>query len=393
MTEPQAIRDELAERARSVLPWVRERAEETSRLRRVPDETIADLRAAGLFEILKPRAFGGEEIRFDACMEAMLELGRGDGSTAWVCAVINVHDLLVALFPGQAQHDVWDGGKTLVASSFMPGGKATPDGEGFRLSGKWSFSSGVDNSEWAILGTMFGMVGDPPHPDIRFVLVPRSDYEVIDDWHVMGLCGTGSKSLAVQDAFLPAHRILPFASCVSGDTPGSEVHDGPIYRAPIWAVFPFCISSPATGIARGALEAYVERMSERTTVFGNEKISEMRPIHLHFAEAAALSDAAELLYKRSIRETVDKIAEGVPLEMAHRVRSRRDQGYSIVMATRAVEHLFKSMGGRGLYESNPVQRAYRDLHAVAGQIANNWDVTAAMYGQVTLGGPPTDPFF
>ena len=134
-------------------------------------------------------------------------------------------------------------------------------------------------------------------------------------------------------------------------------------------------------------------MSERTSVFGNEKISEMRPIHLHLAEAAALTDAAELLYKRSIRETIDKITDGVPLDMAHRVRSRRDQGYSIVMATRAVEHLFKSMGGKGLYESNPVQRAYRDLHAVAGQIANNWDVTAAMYGQVTLGGPPTDPFF
>lgn len=187
--------------------------------------------------------------------------------------------------------------------------------------------------------------------------------------------------------WMPAIR-----ACACGETPGSDVHDGAIYRAPIWAVFPFCISSPATGVARGALEAYVERMSERTSVFGNEKIAEMRSIHLHLAEAAALIDAAESLYKRSIRETIDKITHGIPFDMPHRVRSRRDQGYSIAMATRAVEHLFKSMGGKGLYESNPVQRAYRDLHAVAGQIANNWDLTAAMFGQVTLGGPPTDPF-
>jgi alkylation response protein AidB-like acyl-CoA dehydrogenase len=385
--------ERLTERAAKLIPRLRERALETTKQRRIPDETIRDLWDADLFYLLKPKKFGGPAVRPDIAFQVADQLGRGDGSAAWVWSVMTIHDLFVALYPEQFQHEYWDKPNTLSASSFAPGGMASPDKGGFRLSGKWSFCSGIDNADWMFLGAIFGPPsGASPMPDIRYVMVPQRDCKMIDDWDVMGLCGTGSKSIALDNAFVPEHRVLSHAAMAEGTAPGAQVHDGWLYRAPIWTFVPFTISAPANGIARGAFEAFIDEMRSRDTAFDHSPMAKKPGMHLRVAEAGAMIDAGDLLYKRSFRETMDKLEAGETLSLEHRARSRRDQGYSVLLAKRGVEALFTGTGARGLFEKNHIQRAYRDLHAVSGHIVANWDAPAYSYGQIMLGGPPGEIF-
>ncbi len=387
-------RESLEERAASLVPRFKERAIATSAARQVPAETIKDLWDADLGYLLKPKKFGGPEVRFDTVFETASVLSRGDGSAAWVWAVMAVHDLFVAFYPEKAQQEYWAEDRTLSASSFAPSGKLTTVDGGYRLSGKWSFCSGIDHAQWMILAGIAGMLStNPPIPDIRFALVPKSEVKTIDDWNVMGLSGTGSKSCAVEDIFVPDHRVVKNEDLANGTSPGTKVHDGPFYRTPAWALFPFCISSTAPGLAQGACQTFVEEMKARASSFDHSPLSRKPTIQIRLSEASALADAAELLYRRSLRETIDKIMRGETLSIEHRVRSRRDQGYAVQMAKRACETLLTAQGGNGLYERGPVQRAARDLTAVGGHIAANWDMPALNYGQVMLGGPPTEPLF
>ena len=384
--------DALLQKARALAPKLRERADATGKARRIPDETIQDFWNAGLWYLLKPKKFGGPELRPDVALSVANELARADGSAGWVWAVMTIHDLLVALWPEEFQKEYW-AKNTLSASSFAPTGKAAPANGGYKISGKWTFSSGIDNADWLLLGVFFGPPsGGSPIPDIRYVMLPKGDYKVIDDWFVFGLRGSGSKGVLVEDVFVPNHRICGLGEMIQGTTPGSKVHDSPLYKASVWGIIPFTISSPANGMARGGLDAFLEDMKVREGSYDHSPLSKKPGMHLVVAEASAMIDAAELLYRRSFTETIDKIMAGEALSVEHRARSRRDQGWSVMTARLAAEKLFAAQAGRGIYEGNRVQRAFADVHALQGHIVAGWDMPAYSYGQVMLGGPPSDPF-
>jgi alkylation response protein AidB-like acyl-CoA dehydrogenase len=391
---PKAVEigQSLLRKAQALAPKLRQRAAAANQARCIPKETIQDFWDAGLWYLLKPKKFGGPEIRPDVALAVANELARGDGSAGWIWAVFTIHDLLVALWPEEFQQEYW-AKNTLSASSFAPMGKATPASGGYRISGKWTFCSGVDNADWLLLGTFFGPPsGGSPMPDIRYVMIPQQEAKVIDDWFVFGLRGTGSKSIVIDDVFVPNHRILGLGEMMQGTTPGSRVHDSPLYKTSVWSIIPFTISSPANGMARGGLDAFIEDMKVREGSFDHSPLAKKPSIQLALAEASAMIDAAELLYRRSFCETIDKILSGEPLSIEHRARSRRDQGFSVVLAKQAAEKLFTATAGRGLYEGNHVQRAYADVHAVQGHIAASWEIPAYNYGQVMLGGPSSDVF-
>jgi len=385
-------RDALIERARALAPTLRQRAAETERLRRLPEQTLADFRKAGLMGLLKPERFGGPEVRIDTAMEVTAELARGDGSAAWVWVILACHDTLAAFFSEAAQQEFWADPDALMASSFAPSGRAECVEGGYRLSGKWSYCSGVDCAQWLMLGAIAGMRStNPPVPELIFTLVPRDNLTVIDDWHVVGLRGTGSKSVIASEIYVPAHRAISWSAADDGTAPGTKVHQSPLYRAPMMAFFPFFISSPGAGIARGGLDAFVAEMKERPLQDGSP-MGQVPSIQMRIGEASALIDAADLLYKRSLRETMDRIFAGEELDLAHRARSRRDQTYSLVLAKRAMELLFSAEGARGLFDDHPVQRAARDLHAVSSHVVGTWDGPATTYGAVALGFAPTPNF-
>jgi alkylation response protein AidB-like acyl-CoA dehydrogenase len=383
----------LLGRARALAPKLRERSYATNKAGQIPAETIEDFWDFKLNYLLRPKKFGGPAMRPDEAFAAGFELGRGDGSAAWVWSVMLIHDLFVSHFPEEFQHEYWGKDRTLSASSFLPQGKPTLASGGVRVSGKWSFCSGVDNADWLFLGVFFGPPsGDAPMPDIRYVMVPKGDYEILDDWEVMGLRGTGSKSVVVDDKFVPDHRIVSHKEMSDATSPGSRLHADPVYHAPIWSFVPFTISAPACGIAQGALESFIDEMKVRDDSFAHSPLSKKPGMHARVAEASAMIDSGDLLYKRSYRETIDKIlADEVP-SLEFRARSRRDQGYCVKQAKAAVGLLIDAVGGRGLFENNHVQRSFRDLQAVSGHIVASWDVAAYSYGQMVLGGPPTDLF-
>ena len=388
-------REALIERATALLPRLRERAVATNRARQALPETVKDFWDNDLWYLLKPRKMGGPEVRVDTVFELASVLSRGDGSAAWIWTVMGVHDLFMAYFEEEAQREYWAHDRTLSASSFAPSGRVTPVEGGFRLSGKWSFCSGIDHARWMILSAFAGMLSqDPPIPDIRYALVPKSDVTVIDDWHVMGLSGTGSKSCTAEDVFVPEHRVVKNSDFLAGTTPGAlKVHQAPLYKAPIWAIFPFCISSAAPGMAQGAVAAFIDEMKQRASKFDHSALGRKPTVQLRLSEASVLADAAQLLYMRSLTETIDKAMAGETLTLEHRLRSRRDATYAVQMARRATELLLGAQGGGGIFEQGPVQRAMRDLTALSGHIVGGWDMPALNYGQVMLGGPPTDPFF
>jgi 3-hydroxy-9,10-secoandrosta-1,3,5(10)-triene-9,17-dione monooxygenase len=390
-------RDHLLDRARAMVPLLAERAIDTSESRRIPEKTISDFWEADLFQLLKPKKFNGPEVRADTVFEIAAILAKGDGSAAWVWNLLGMHDLFVALLPQEAQEEYWAKDRTLGASSFAANGRAKSAKGGFTLSGKWSFCSGVDCADWMLLGAKCdppaGNPTNPNTPEIRWVLVPKSDCRVVDDWHVIGLRGTGSKSIMVDEAFVPEHRTVRYDALVTGQAPGGKIHPNPLYRAPLWAVFTLGICAPAVGIARGASESFIQEM--KTRVWGMDYAPQAKnpAIQLRVAEATAMIDAADLLYHRALTQTIDKIMNNDPLSIEDRIRSRRDQAYAVKTSTRAVELLLDAQGGKGLYEGNPIQRAFRDLHAMSAHIMAGWDMPALSYGQVILGGTPTNPFY
>lgn len=390
-TRPTPSVDELLRRAAEIAVVARERALETEKARQVSAELVGMMRDAELFKIMQPRAFGGYELGYDVFVEAVATIASGDGSTGWVYSLGAVHQWLMACYPEAAQHDVWDGNPDAIAAvSYAPTGKAAAADGGFRLSGRWSFASGCDNAHWGILGGMIPLAGGGVKPG--FFLVPRADFSIDDDWHTMGLAGTGSKTLVADDIFVPAHRIATFGDLLSGNGPGTVVNTNPLYRQPMLAVVPHCLVAPALGMARGALQAFKDQASARTTrgavAGGNNKMAEFATVQMRAAEATASIDAAQLMIHRDLRETFDTVARGGQVDVAMRMRNRLTHSFATRLLTQAIDAVFLAAGGSALGLKHPVQRFWRDIHAVSSHISLNWDAVGAMYGQHAFGLEP-----
>ncbi|MBR0756762.1 flavin-dependent monooxygenase [Bradyrhizobium jicamae] len=381
-------------RLAGVRPEIATRAHATEQSRRVPVENIDALRAIGYFDIVKPARFGGYEHDFDVLVDLNIELAKSCASTAWVAGLLAAHQWLIASFPEQAQRDVWDLNPDAVAcGSYAPACKAIKADGGYRLSGRWSFASGCDNAQWSLCAALLPAEAEDGPLTPAFLLVPSTDYVIDDTWNVVGLAGTGSKTLVLNDVLVPAHRVLTFAETTSGKTPGAVLHaDNPAFSVPMLCNIPSCLASTAVGAAAGALDDYLARTSKRVTrgaVAGhNNRMAEFPTIQLRVAEAAASADAARELLLRDLRDRTATVRRGETVSIEDRIVSRRGQSFAVSLAIRAAEALNASTGGAGLDLANPVQRAWRDANAVGRHISMNWDAVGTMYGQMALGLPP-----
>lgn len=381
---------ELLRRAGQIAMVARERAQETEKARRVSADLIAMMRDADLFKIMQPCAFGGYELGYDVFVEAVATIAAGDGSTGWVYSLGAVHQWLIACYPLQAQQDVWgENPGAIAAVSYAPTGKAEAVPGGFRLSGRWSFASGCDNAEWGILGGMIPLAGGVKP---GFFLVPGVDFSIDDDWHTMGLAGTGSKTIVVDDEFVPAHRIATFADLLTGNGPGTKDNPNPLYRQPMLAVVPQCLVGPALGMARGALQAFRDQVGGRTTrgavAGGNNRMAEFATVQMRVAEATAAIDAAQLMIHRDLRETAATVGRGETVDVDMRLRNRLTHSFAARLLTQAVDAVFLAAGGSALGLQHPVQRFWRDIHAASSHISLNWDAVSSMYGQHVFGLEP-----
>ena len=378
--------------AMALVPALRARAAETERLRRLPDATIADLHAAGLFRLYRPARYGGVEAPIRNFVTIGAILGRGCGSTSWVYNNLVVHNWMLGYWPEAAQDLVWKSSpNAVIGSSFVfPAGRAEKIADGYRLSGRWPFSSGVDASDWMMLAANVAPgKGGPPEP--YFFLVPRGECRVIDNWHAMGLAGTGSKDVAVDGAIVPEHLALAVIHGKGGTHPGSAANPGALYRLAWYALFGFVNGATALGIAQGAVEEFTAAARARIATASGRHIADFATMQLRIAEAATLVDAAESIMLKDCDEAMSIAAAGGAASDAEKTRWRRDGAFAVRMSVRAIDLLFAGAGGSAIAENHPLQRALRDAHAAQGHIGLNWDVNGTMYGRVALGLDPEFP--
>lgn len=370
------------------MPVLRARAAETEALRRVPDQTIADLHKSGLFRMLQPRRVGGSELPYRALVDLGAILAEGCGSTAWVATNLASHHWMLAMWPSEAQDEIWgDSPDHLIGSALVfPGGKAVAAEGGYRLSGRWPFSSGVDPSRWNFVGAIVHDARDKPI-EHRIFLVEARDYRIIDTWQAAGLRGTGSKDIEMRDVVVPAYRSLPLTALVTGVPPGCAVNPAPLYRLPVLGLFAFVVSGVSLGLARGALNDFVGSMRARVGTYSGKRVAELANVQLKIGEASALVDTAAALMHKDCDEAMRLAEAAATPGIEQKARWRRDGAYAASLCADAVNLLFAATGGGGVYLDQPIQRAFRDIHAANAHYALSWDVNGTQWGRVALGLP------
>src|SRR5262245_36653640 len=323
---------DLLARARAIAELARERAQQTETERRIGDDMIERMRQADLFRVMQPRPYGGFEYGFDVFAQIVAAIANGCGSTGWVYALLASHQWLIACFSKAAQDEIWDDCDALAAGTYAPVARAVAADGGYRISGVGSFCSGCDNAQWQLLGGMIPHADGTTQPG--FFLLRTGDCTIDDNWHTMGLSGTGSKNIVVRDAFVPFRRAVPFAELLDARAPGMRTNANPLYRQSFLAVLPIAIVSPVLGIAEGALADFLAMASVRTThgavAGGNRRMGELTTVQLRLAEASACIDAARLMMFRDLAEAFETAARGDSLGMDVRLRNRRDQAFACV---------------------------------------------------------------
>jgi len=384
-TDSGAASHQVLQAVTDLLPVLRERAQETEDLRRIPDESIKSLQATGFFKLLQPQRYGGLEASPVDLYRGVRMIASACGSTGWVSSVLGVHPWQLGIFDDRAQQEVWgEDPATLVSSSYAPMGRATPVDGGFTFNGRWSFSSGCDHAQWIFLGGLvMGPEGTPI--DFRTFLLPRSDYEIEDVWDTIGLRGTGSNDIIVKDAFVPEYRTLSFIETGRCAGPGQEQNTAPLYRLPFASVFSCSIAVPVVGMATGAYDSYVSWTKERVRASTGTKAADDSFNQIRIAESAAQLDGAVLQIERNIEEELAYAERGEKIPMSLRVRVRRDQVNATAAGIAAVDRLFESAGGRALRAGTPIQRFWRDAHAGRVHAINDPEKVRVMYGQFELG--------
>jgi 3-hydroxy-9,10-secoandrosta-1,3,5(10)-triene-9,17-dione monooxygenase len=392
MTNPTA--DELIARARALQPTLQERAAGAAELRRLPNETIADFQEAGFFRMLQPSKWGGYEMDPQAFFDVQMAIAAACPSSAWVLGVVAVHSWQLALFAEQAQIDVWGKDRSvLISSSYAPTGKVTRVEGGYKINGRWSFSSGCDHCQWVFLGGFVPPAeGENRPPDMRTFLVPRADYKIDDTWHVAGLKATGSKDVVCEDVFVPEHHTHRLMDGFTRKSPGNAVNPAPLFKLPFGQIFTRSVSTSAIGIAQGALDAYTSVAAKRVAAGDGAKVAEDPSAQLVAAEAAALIDEAKVVLRRNFDEMMNAARTGVELPLERRVKFRYDSSRAVAKCVEAVDGLFTASGGRAIFLNSPMLRYFMDVHAARAHYANNPDKPGRNFGGVQLSLKNTDFF-
>jgi len=389
-----------------VIASIEERAEELAALGpanealgRLDDQAAKVLRESGVMRLLQPATYGGFEAHPREFAETVMRLASLDGSTGWVAGIVGVHPWEMAMADRRVQEEVWGTDPdTWIASPYAPMGVLTPttggDEPGWTLRGRWQFSSGTDHCDWIFLGAMLGdadgQVAQPP--TMMHVVLPREDYTIVPDtWDVVGLRGTGSKDILVEDAFVPAYRTLEYTKVAEGVAPKEAGLTNTGYHVPFSCVFPLGITSAVIGICEGALAHHAAWQAGRTTISGTR--SQDDPYALYaLSEAAADIAASRAALIDNVTRMYDAVATGHTPTFAERAAGRRTQVQAAWRAVRALDEVVARSGGNAMRVDNPIQRFWRDAHTGLAHAIHVPGPTFHAAGLGTLGlEPPPGP--
>ena len=369
----------VLERARALVPVLAARSAAAERTRRVPDETIADFHRSGLFRVLQPARFGGFELDFSVFATITRELAHGCASSAWVYAVIEELFWVLACFPEEAQTEIWgEDSSALACAALLPTGSGVREGDGWRLTGQWGFLSGSDHASWGFLTAACddGKGGR----EIRNFFVRAAEVQFIDDWHVFGLTGTGSKSCKVDGVYVPAHRSVRYDDLLGGTAPGAKIH--PQYsltRAPRRYLTTFSITPVIVGLANRALDVTTDLLRSRLNA--GSIPSEFEVAQQKVAESAAEIRTANLILDSHLRDSVVAIDAGQVIGEREVAQNRLMSSYMVRLSLQAIERLTSLSGSHWVYNDHPMQLILRDAMAGATHRGFNWETNARSYAQ------------
>lgn len=376
----------MLERVGSLEALLRANAERARKERRIPGENVQALQQAGFFLALQPARWGGYELDPQDFFRMQLAIARCCMSTAWASGIVAVHAFQVALMDSRAQQDVWGGSiHERISSSYAPMGKVEPVEGGFRLSGRWGWSSGCDHCSWALLG------GILPDGTYRTFLVPQSDYRIEDTWHSMGLQGTGSNDIVVDGAFVPDYRTHDRSDGFLGTSPGLTPESAALYRIPWAQMFIRVVSTPAIGAARHALDLYTAlvkgKLSGDVTKLAQDTGTQMR-----IAAARNAIEEMTTVLLANFDAMMRTVRAGGTTALEDRILYRYQASLVIDRCIEVVDSLFSSAGGSSVFLGSPIQQCFLDIHTARAHVANNPTAFARNLGAVSLGAANSDFF-
>ncbi|CAI3808304.1 p-hydroxyphenylacetate 3-hydroxylase, oxygenase component [Pseudomonas sp. MM223] len=386
MKQPDALLNELE----AILPTIAANASLAEQGRCVPAENIALLKGIGMHRVFQPRHYGGMELSLPQFAQCLVPLASACASTAWAMSLLCTHSHVMALFPSALQEDVWGANPDATASSSVaPFARAEEVDGGVSLSGEMGWSSGCDHAEWAILGFHRHQAGGTS--DYCYAIVPRRDYEIRDDWYAVGMRGSGSKTLVVRDAFVPEHRIQKTQDMMTGKSAGFGLYPHSkifycAYRPYFSSSFPII----GLGIAERMLEVFREKNRKRVSAYTGGQVGQSAPALMRLAESTHQVSAARALLEKSRAEIADYSERRQLPQRKTLVLWRTSQCYAVKLCIQAVDRLMAAAGGGAWFESNEMQRLFRDSHMTGAHAYTDYDVSAQILGRELMGLEP-DP--
>ena len=379
--EVRMTREEALARARDLAARLGRYVDEAETNRRLPKEAVQAMADSGLLPMVRPARWGGFEMDWMTLLDCVAEVGKVSGSLGWCFCFLMQHQWVLSYFPEAAQAAVHGGDPDpRIVTSFGAFGRAEPEPGGYKLSGDWSFGSGGDHCNWAIVGAP--VIG--PQPGMRWFLLRQGQFSIRDTWNSVGLKGSGSNNIVVEGASVPEDFSLDLGAAYGGHAPGSKFLEGPLYQAPLSSQFQFGLLSPMMGVARGAMETFLEFSRDRVGGMTGSKVAESPLLQVRVGESAAEIDAAYAILDRISRG----VMSGELATPAVAARVGRDFGFCGKLMVQAVDRLFTVAGARGLNEGNALGRHWRDIHAIANHVALNSETLFQAFGRQALGLPP-----
>jgi 3-hydroxy-9,10-secoandrosta-1,3,5(10)-triene-9,17-dione monooxygenase len=380
----------LVEKARSLVPKLRVRAKETEEIRRIPVETIKELKEAGLFKLLRPKMYGGYQTNMRTYADCVVEISRGCASTGWIVALCAIRELMVAeSFSEKTHQEIFSQNEedVLFAGVYEPRKCIAQRVEGGYMieEGFWMFCSGSLHATWGY----FGMpIIDEEGKLIDQVLMtlPFHELAVMDDWHTMGLKGTGSNSVKMTNVFIPDHRCVSFNEALNGNFESKHLRDIPLYNTALFPALIISLGLPGLGLVKAALEFFQEFLPNRkASHIGVEYLRDSASTHQLLADAALKIDSASMHYYRVVDELDTWAESGKYMDHHARVKALADIGYANQMCKEALDILMLASGSGYVYEGHPLQRIFRDFWTLYSHRSLSPTITKENYGRVLAG--------
>jgi alkylation response protein AidB-like acyl-CoA dehydrogenase len=359
-----------------------DRAGEAEKQRRLPQTTIADYRDSGLARLLLPKRYGGRQAEFPEILEVVRLMAHGCTSSAWTLGFYTLHNWMLALFGEQAQDEVFADGPVLCPAPLAPTGRATPADGGVRLTGRWSWATGIMDADWVMVGAICGP-HDAPYPVL--VLLPASDVHVEDVWHTAGMCATGSNDVVVDDVWVPEHRLVAVIDIYGGTTPGAALHHAAVYRWPMVPALALTAAMPALGSAELVADLFARRLSERVLAYSGAAQKDQPTAQVRLGDARVRLRAMRGLAEAAAQDIQARVGSGE--HIGRKVRSGvRAAAAHVVHESRAViADLLESSGASAQFLNHPLQRAKRDVDVISGHVVFDYDGSRELAGALEIG--------